>query len=177
MALAHPQDGEGLRVHGDSHEATINTRSVKGTEPGQNETAVIFFSLSDQSGDGDDSSTSTEPEFNGSFTASTAFLVGLNETISMKGAKGTDFGKMNVDKTEEKKKKSAKEATAMSWDYTATQQLKDNSDNLCKGPADLVPGFAENCEPPSLHLSYQIMMLQHKQIQSENKKARIASKQ
>ncbi|KAJ1117947.1 hypothetical protein NDU88_006142 [Pleurodeles waltl] len=42
---------------------------------------------------------------------------------------------------------------------------------------DLVTGFAENCEPPSLNLFYQTMMLQHKQIQSDNKKAKVASKQ
>ncbi|KAJ1143749.1 hypothetical protein NDU88_010054 [Pleurodeles waltl] len=174
VVLAHPQEGEGLWGAGGSNEATANTRSVKGTEPGQNEAAEMFFSLSDQSRDGDDSRMSTEPESNSSFTASMTSMVELNETMSMKGARRADFGRINMDTTEEKKKKTAK---ALSWDYTATQQLQDNSDNLFKGPPDLVPGFAENCETPSLNLIYQIMMLQLKQLQRDNKKARVASKQ
>ncbi|KAJ1095762.1 hypothetical protein NDU88_000918 [Pleurodeles waltl] len=101
------------------------------------------------------------------------------KTIYMKGDKKANLVKMNVDKAKDKrkKKKSARGARAMSCDYTATQQLQDNSDNLVKGPADPAPGIAGNCEPPSLHLIFQTMMLQHKQIQSDNKKARVASKQ
>ncbi|KAJ1084381.1 hypothetical protein NDU88_004530 [Pleurodeles waltl] len=65
----------------------------------------------------------------------------------------------------------------MSWDYTGTQQLQHNSDNVLKGFGDFATGSARDGVSPSLHLIYQTMKTQHKQTQADNKKARVASKQ
>ncbi|KAJ1153152.1 hypothetical protein NDU88_005914 [Pleurodeles waltl] len=45
------------------------------------------------------------------------------------------------------------------------------------GPRDPVTDSVGDGAPPSLHLIYQTMMAQHKQIQGDNKKARLATKQ
>ncbi|KAJ1119699.1 hypothetical protein NDU88_007884 [Pleurodeles waltl] len=75
-APAYSQEGEGLRSYGSNHEATTNTRAVKDIVPGQNEVTELFFSLSDQSRDPDDSSTSSsiKPESNSSLIASTTSM-------------------------------------------------------------------------------------------------------
>ncbi|KAJ1155631.1 hypothetical protein NDU88_008360 [Pleurodeles waltl] len=65
----------------------------------------------------------------------------------------------------------------MSWGYSDTQQFQHNSDNVFKGPTDPVTDSLGDCAPPSLHLINQTLMVQHKQIQGDNKKARVASKQ
>ncbi|KAJ1131583.1 hypothetical protein NDU88_009918 [Pleurodeles waltl] len=65
----------------------------------------------------------------------------------------------------------------MSWDYTGTQQFQHNTDNLFKGLGDCVTDSVGDGAPPSLHLIYQTMMVQHKQTQGDNKKARVATKQ
>ncbi|KAJ1118917.1 hypothetical protein NDU88_007104 [Pleurodeles waltl] len=96
-----------------------------------------------------------------------------------KGLTGEDFSTVNPDKTSEKRKKnkSVSRARAMFWDYTGTQQLQHNPDNVFEGPADPVPGSVGDGAPHSLHLIYQTMITQHKQIQGDNKKARVATKQ
>ncbi|KAJ1201504.1 hypothetical protein NDU88_005313 [Pleurodeles waltl] len=76
------------------------------------------------------------------------------------------------------KKKTARWARAISWDYTGTQQLQHNQDGISVGPAGSGIDVASARAPlPSLHLIYQTTMAQHKQTQGDSKKARVATKQ
>ncbi|KAJ1141980.1 hypothetical protein NDU88_008308 [Pleurodeles waltl] len=95
------------------------------------------------------------------------------------GAIEADLAKTKPTKANEKrkKKKSVSRVRVMSWDYTDAQQFQHNSDNVFKGQRDPVTDSVGDGAPPSLHLIYQTMMAQHKQIQGDDKKARVASKQ
>ncbi|KAJ1208622.1 hypothetical protein NDU88_004005 [Pleurodeles waltl] len=95
------------------------------------------------------------------------------------GAIEADLAKSKLAQVKEKKKKkkSVNRARVMPWDYTDTQQLQHNSDNVFKGPGDFATVSAGDGDPPSLHLIYQTVMVQQKQSQGNNKKARVASKQ
>ncbi|KAJ1100628.1 hypothetical protein NDU88_005709 [Pleurodeles waltl] len=77
-----------------------------------------------------------------------------------------------------KKKKTARRARVMLWDYTGTQQLQHSLDDISVGPVDSgIDVVSAGAPLPFLHLIYQTIMAQYKQIQGDSKKARAANKQ
>ncbi|KAJ1159679.1 hypothetical protein NDU88_000184 [Pleurodeles waltl] len=150
-------------------------------EPGEN-----FFSLSDQSQDSDEDSTSPsiDSETGDSSTAPLTPMSVLRGTIVKRQAKQTEVS--SRDKAGEssqkrgKKKKKVSRSRAMSWDYTETQQLLHSMGDLSVAPAQTEVNAlnVETVPPsPSLHLIYQTITSQHKQTQRDSKKARVATKQ
>ncbi|KAJ1199308.1 hypothetical protein NDU88_003145 [Pleurodeles waltl] len=86
---------------------------------------------------------------------------------------------MFIEPNEKKKrKKKARGARAMSWDYTGIQQLQHGLDDLSVGlvASEIVAARTET-PPHSMCLIYQTIMAQHKQTQGDSKKARVATKQ
>ncbi|KAJ1122378.1 hypothetical protein NDU88_000867 [Pleurodeles waltl] len=163
------------------HETAPNSRAGKDSCSGQAEVGENFFLISDQSKDSDNSSasSSTDSEIYNSFIAPTTSMMGQCVIKCQEGVTEDDLLKVNPDKAREKinKKKSASRARAMSWDYTGIQQFQLNPEHVFKGPLDSVTNSSGDGLCPSLHLINQTMMEQHKQIQSDNKKARVATKQ
>ncbi|KAJ1109437.1 hypothetical protein NDU88_006798 [Pleurodeles waltl] len=180
LGPGHSSVREGLRTFGSAQLDVSNNRAEKNTLR-QTEVTENFFSLSDQSRDSEDpnAGSSTDLESYSSSIPSTISMTGQSVMQCREGATEADLAKTKQAKTNKKrkKKKSVNRATAISWDYTDTQQFQHNSDNVFKGPRDPVTDSVGDCAPPSLYLIYQTMMVQHKQIQGDNKKARLASKQ
>ncbi|KAJ1090180.1 hypothetical protein NDU88_003315 [Pleurodeles waltl] len=86
--------------------------------------------------------------------------------------------KLTESNEKRKKKKAARRVRAMSWDYTGTRQLQHSLDDVSVGPVcSGTDAVSEGAPPPSLHLIYQTIMAQHKQIQGDSKKARVTMKQ
>ncbi|KAJ1216105.1 hypothetical protein NDU88_003711 [Pleurodeles waltl] len=66
----------------------------------------------------------------------------------------------------------------MSWDYSAIQQIPHRLDDLLVNPAGYENDATKlKVTPPSLGLIYETIMAQHKQMQGDSKKARLATKQ
>ncbi|KAJ1192665.1 hypothetical protein NDU88_001971 [Pleurodeles waltl] len=177
---AHSSVREGLGTFGSAQLDVFNNRAENDTL-GQTEVTENFFSLSDHSKDSEDpnAGSSTDSESFSSSILSTISMTGQSVMQCREGATEADLEKTKHAKTNEKRKnkKSVNRARAMSWDYTDTQQFQHKSDNVFKGPRDPVTDSVGDGAPPSLHLICQTMMVQHKQIQGDNKKARMASKQ
>ncbi|KAJ1105021.1 hypothetical protein NDU88_002429 [Pleurodeles waltl] len=151
----------------------------------QGEVGENFFSLSDQSQDSDEASTSPsiDSETCDSSTAPLTPISVLRGTAIKCQSKQTEVSRL--DKAGEscekrKKKKKASKTRAMSWDYTETQQLLHSMGDLSVAPAQAEVNVlnAETAPPsPSLHLIYQTITSQHKQTQRDSKKARVTTKQ
>ncbi|KAJ1201814.1 hypothetical protein NDU88_005620 [Pleurodeles waltl] len=151
----------------------------------QGEVGENFFSLSDQSQDSDEDSTSPsiDSETCDSSTAPLTPTSVLRGTAVKRQSKQTEVFRLDkVGESSEKKgkKKKASRTRAMSWDYTETQQLLHSMGDLSVAPAktEINALNAEIAPPsPSLHLIYQTITSQHKQTQRDSKKARVATKQ
>ncbi|KAJ1119344.1 hypothetical protein NDU88_007530 [Pleurodeles waltl] len=151
----------------------------------QGEVGENFFSLSDQSQDSDEASTSPsiDSETCDSSTAPLTPISVLRGTAIKCQLKQTEVSRLDKageSSEKRKKKKKASKTRAMSWDYTETQQLLHSMGDLSMAPAQAEVNVlnAETAPPPpSLHLIYQTIMLQHKQTQRDSKKARVATKQ
>ncbi|KAJ1178143.1 hypothetical protein NDU88_003390 [Pleurodeles waltl] len=176
-APAHFLISKGSQCLDKTHEATCNNRVGKDGCSGQGDVGEKMFSLSDQSRDSDNSLIDSET-YN-SFIAPSISTMGRSVIKCQEGLTEEDFSTVNPDKTSEKrkKKKIVSSVRAMPWDYTGTQQLQHNQDDVCEGPGDdVIDGVGEGA-PSSLHLIYQTMMAQNKQTQGDNKKACVATKQ
>ncbi|KAJ1188354.1 hypothetical protein NDU88_005115 [Pleurodeles waltl] len=144
-----------------------------------------FFSLSDQSQDSDEDSTSPsiDSETCDSSTAPLTPISVLRGTAVKRQSKQTEVSRLDkAGESSEKrgKKKKVSRTRAMSWDYTETQQLLHSMGDLSVAPAQTEVNVlnAETAPPsPSLHLIYQTIMSQHKLTQRDSKKAREATKQ
>ncbi|KAJ1136209.1 hypothetical protein NDU88_002626 [Pleurodeles waltl] len=151
----------------------------------QGEVVENFFSLSDQSQDSDEASTSPsiDSETCDSSTAPLTPISVLRGTAIKRQSKQTEVSRLDkAGESIEKrgKKKKASRTRAMSWDYTETQQLLHSMGDLSVAPAQTEVNVlkAETVPPsPSLHLIYQTITSQHKQTQRDSKKARVATKQ
>ncbi|KAJ1101687.1 hypothetical protein NDU88_006752 [Pleurodeles waltl] len=163
------------------HGAVCNNRVGKDGCSGQGEVGEKNVLLSDQSRDSDNSNTSssTDSEIHNSFIAPLTSTMGQTTLKHREGLIEEDLSTVNPDKTSEKRKKekAVSRVRAMSWDYTDTQQLQHNPDNVYEGLGGSVIDTVGKGAPPSLHLIYQTIMAQHKQTQGDNKKARVATKQ
>ncbi|KAJ1123993.1 hypothetical protein NDU88_002458 [Pleurodeles waltl] len=144
-----------------------------------------FFSLSDQSRDSDEASTNPpiDSETCDSSTAPLTPISVLRGTAIKCRPRQSEVSrsdKAGESSEKRKKKKKTCRTSAMSWDYTGTQQLLHSLDDLSVAPARSETDAlnAETVSPsPSLHLIYQTIMAQHKQTQRDSKKARVATKQ
>ncbi|KAJ1216357.1 hypothetical protein NDU88_003960 [Pleurodeles waltl] len=151
----------------------------------QGEVGENFFSLSDQSQDSDEASTSPsiDSETCDSSTAPLTPISVLRGTAikcQPKQSEVSRLDKAGESSEKRKKKKKASRTRAMSWDYTETQQLLHSMGDLSVAPARAEVNVlnAETVPPsPSLHLIYQTITAQHKQTQRDSKKARVATKQ
>ncbi|KAJ1081810.1 hypothetical protein NDU88_001985 [Pleurodeles waltl] len=65
----------------------------------------------------------------------------------------------------------------MQGDYTATQQMYLNSGTGDNPSSNLMSGPPDHVEPPSLELIYRTMVHNHKQVQMDNSKGKLANKQ
>ncbi|KAJ1094261.1 hypothetical protein NDU88_007339 [Pleurodeles waltl] len=150
----------------------------------QGEVGENFFSLSDQSQDSDEASTSPsiESETCDSSTAPLTPISVLRGTAIKCQPKQSEVSRLDKagESSGKRKKKKASRTRAMSWDYTETQQLLHSMGDLSVAPARAEVNVlnAETVPPsPSLHLIYQTITAQHKQTQRDSKKARVATKQ
>ncbi|KAJ1203942.1 hypothetical protein NDU88_007723 [Pleurodeles waltl] len=151
----------------------------------QGEVGEKSFSLSDQSQDSyeDSTSPSIDSETCDSSTAPLTPISVLRGTAVKCQSKQTEVSRLDkAGESSEKrgKKKKASRTRAMSWDYTETQQLLHSMGDLSVAPAQTEVNVlnAETAPPsPSLHLIYQTITSQHKQTQRDSKKARVATKQ
>ncbi|KAJ1201274.1 hypothetical protein NDU88_005087 [Pleurodeles waltl] len=130
----------------------------------QGEVGGIFFSLSDQSQDSDEASTSPsiDSETCDSSTAPLTPISVLRGTAIKCQSKQTEVSRLDKageSSEKRKKKKKASRTRAMSWDYTETQLLHS------MGDLSVAPAQAET------------ITSQHKQTQRDSKKARVATKQ
>ncbi|KAJ1082344.1 hypothetical protein NDU88_002512 [Pleurodeles waltl] len=143
------------------------------------------FSLSDQSQDSGEDSTSSsiDSETCDSSTAPLTPISVLRVTAVKGQSKQTEVSRLDkAGESSEKrgKKKKASRTRAMSWDYTETQQLLHSMGDLSVAPAQTEVNVVntETAPPsPSLHLIYQTITSQYKQTQRDSKKARVATKQ
>ncbi|KAJ1152543.1 hypothetical protein NDU88_005318 [Pleurodeles waltl] len=150
----------------------------------QGEVGENFFSLSDQSQDPDEASTSPsiDSETCDSSTAPLTPISVLRGTAIKCQPKQSEVSRLDKagESSGKRKKKKASRTRAMSWDYTETQQLLHSMGDLSVAPtrAEVNVLDEETVPPsPSLHLIYQTIMAQHKQTQRDSKKARVATKQ
>ncbi|KAJ1138131.1 hypothetical protein NDU88_004522 [Pleurodeles waltl] len=153
----------------------------------QGEVGENFFSLLDQSQDSDEDSISISPSIDSetcdSSTAPLTPISMLRGTAVKCQSKWTEVSRLEkTSESSEKRgeKKKASRTRAMSWDYTETQQLLHSIGDLSVAPAQTEVNVlnAETAPPsPSLHLIYQTITSQHKQMQRDSKKARVATKQ
>ncbi|KAJ1129736.1 hypothetical protein NDU88_008102 [Pleurodeles waltl] len=151
----------------------------------QGEVGENFFSLSDQSQESDEDSISPsiDSETCDSSTAPLTPISVLRGTAVKCQSKQTEVSRLEkAGESSEKrgKKKKASRTRSMSWDYTETQQLLHSVGDLSVAPAQTEVNVlnAETAPPsPSLHLIYQTITSQHKQMQRDSKKARVATKQ
>ncbi|KAJ1154438.1 hypothetical protein NDU88_007190 [Pleurodeles waltl] len=118
--------------------------SRQGTEDclGLGEIGEHFYSFSDQSRDLDDTSTSSliDSETYNSSTAPLTPTSMLRRTpIKCHEGRGevVNLDKLMEPNEKRKKKKNARVARAMSWDYTGTQQLQHSLGDISLGPAAL----------------------------------------
>ncbi|KAJ1090355.1 hypothetical protein NDU88_003488 [Pleurodeles waltl] len=85
---------------------------------------------------------------------------------------------LGLEPTEKKARKKKARARAMSWDYSGIQQIPHRLDDLLVNPAGLENDATKSeVTSPSLGLTYQTIMAQHKQTQGDSKKARVATEQ
>ncbi|KAJ1205925.1 hypothetical protein NDU88_001345 [Pleurodeles waltl] len=150
----------------------------------QGEVGENFFSLSDQSQDSDEASTSPsiDSETCDSSTAPLTPISVLRGTAIKCQPKQSEVSRLDKagESSGKSKKKKASRTRAMSWDYTETQQLLHSMGDLSVAPARAEVNVlnAETVPPsPSLHLIYQTITAQHNQTQRDSKKARVATKQ
>ncbi|KAJ1108726.1 hypothetical protein NDU88_006096 [Pleurodeles waltl] len=186
VVALYPPITEGSYLLDKNYEPTTNNRAGKERVLGQGETGENLFSLSYQSKGSDsyNSSSSSDSETYNSFIAPLTVRVGRTEKKPRGGTTEDNLLKddltrvMSKEKIKKKRNKAASRGRAMSWDYTDTQQIQQDQDidqdARFKGSEDIIGSVGD--EAPSLHLIYQTMMTQHKQIQGDNKKARVVTK-
>ncbi|KAJ1109412.1 hypothetical protein NDU88_006773 [Pleurodeles waltl] len=150
----------------------------------QGEVGENFFSLSDQSQDSGEDSTSSsiDSETCDSSTAPLTPISVLRGTAVKGQSKQTEVSRLDKagESSEKRGKKKVSRTRAMSWDYTEIQQLLHSMGDLSVAPAQTEVNVVntETAPPsPSLHLIYQTITSQHKPTQRDSKKARVATKQ
>ncbi|KAJ1115403.1 hypothetical protein NDU88_003627 [Pleurodeles waltl] len=156
-------------------------RATRNSRQGKEDCHVVgggggnFYSLSDQSRDSDDASNSSSKgrETGNSSSPPTSTL--RHTAIKCHERRGEG---LNLGPKEKKTRKKKAQARAMSWDYTGIQQIPHRLDDLLVNPAGLeIDATKSEATLPSLGLIYQTIMAQHKQMQGDSKKARVATKQ